>query len=260
MAEIKSFDITRLHQEEDFGFHKLAAVEAAKCTDEKLTPLYEVYLETIDAFDEALEPVRKDPRTETLASEDKARDSAYRGVKGQINLSMQHFDPDKAEVAKAANAIIKSYGDPTKLPYIEENGVLENLIKDLKVFDNHVEDDRPVIESTAIQTDRLSAIGAKEWLIQLEQANQRFMTLFSARNAAQAVMQTGLSTQARLNVDKAFWDWVRRINALAEVNGEETYLEAIQGVNRLIDYQQNVLTTRKGRAASKKEDDRPVIE
>ena len=261
MTQIKSLDLKKLHQEEDFGFHQLMLIETAKCTDAKVTPLREAYAAAFAQFDEVLKPGGKDPMTAQLLDIDNQRDQAYSGTSVQAHNMIKYFDPDKAAIAKEVSDIIDKYGDPRSLPYIKENGVIENLIQDLKAYDNPPKEDRPEIESTGIEHNRLSAIGLKEWVDQLEILNNRFIQLFSDRNAIQAATITGASKAKREETDKAYRAIVRRINALIEVNGEEDYLAVVNNMNKLIDYQQTILAARSTRNANKKKkDDRPEIE
>lgn len=264
MTEIKTFDLKKLRQEEDYGFHKLMIIETSKCTDAKVIPVNTAYTSAFAQFDEALKPGGKDPATAELTNLDTLRDQAYSGMSAAVRAMLNHFDPDKAAIAKAVYDIIKKYGNPTALGYLEENGVIENLVQELKAYDNPSDDDdRPVIESVEIVHDRLSAIGIKEWVDHLENLNKQFITAFSDRNAAQAAIQTGASKATRDATDKAYRDFVRRVNALVEVNGEEDYADMISKMNKLIDYQLSTLAARQTRNEKKKkgdDDDRPVIE
>ena len=133
-----------------------------------------------------------------------------------------------------------------------KNGVIENLVQDLKAYDNPAGGDRPEIESVEIEHNRLSAIGLKEWVDQLESLNKRFIQLFSDRNAIQATTITGASKAGREEADKAYRAFVKRVNALIEVNGEEDYLTVVNNMNKLIDYQQTILAARSTRNANKK--------
>lgn len=259
MVQVKSLDVKSLRQEEDFGFHKLMLIETAKCTDAKVVPLHKAYAAAFAYFDEVLKPGGKDPMTAQLYNLDSQRDQIYSGMAGQARNMIKHFDPDKIAIARTVSDIIDKYGDPRALPYIQENGVIENLVQELKAYDNP-EDDRPVIQSTGIEYDRLSAIGLKEWVDQLESLNNQFIQQFSERNAAQSAITTGASKKARTDADKAYQAIVKRINALIEVNGEEDYLEIVNKMNELIDYQQTTLAARSTRNAKKKnEDDRPIF-
>ena len=43
MSEIKGFDLSRLTQDENFGFHSFAIVEFEKCKDSKITEFVNNY-------------------------------------------------------------------------------------------------------------------------------------------------------------------------------------------------------------------------
>ena len=44
MSEIKGFDLSRLTQDENFGFHSFAIVEFEKCKDSKITELSLIHI------------------------------------------------------------------------------------------------------------------------------------------------------------------------------------------------------------------------
>lgn len=262
MTLVKNLNLKKLHQEEDFGFHQLMIIETAKCTDEKVVSLQKIYTDTFAAFDEALKPGGKDMSTLEVTNCDFQRDQTYMGMASHARNMTRHFDPDKARIAQQVCLLIDKYGNPCTRPYIEENGIIENLIQELKTFDNHQEDDRPVIESSEITTDRLTAIGLKEWVDHLEQLNKKFIQLFSERNATKSLIISGASKATRDATDKAYRSFVNRVNALIEVNGDTDYLDLVNKMNKLIDYQLSVLAARdtKNTNKKKKDDDRPVID
>lgn len=260
MLQIKSIDLKLLHQEEDFGFHKLMLIETAKCKNAKVVPRHTEYAEAFAHFDEVLKPGGKDPMTALVAKGVNDRNGIYTGMSGQARCMLKHFNPDKVAIAQGACDIIDKYDDPRPLAYIKASGVIENLIQDLKVFDNEEEEDRPTIESADIVNNRLSVIYLKEWVDELERLNNNFIKLFSDRNAAQAAIITGASKEAREEADKAFRALVRRVNALIETDGEDDFKDMVSKMNELIDYQQTTLNARATRNAKKKKDDRPPIE
>ncbi|MEG2066528.1 MAG: DUF6261 family protein, partial [Tannerellaceae bacterium] len=270
MGQIKELDLGKLRQEESFGFHTLANAETAKCKDEKLKPLQTDYNHALIGFDAALKTGGGNPLSETITQLDGQRDEAYSGLVAQIRNSVHHFDPDKAATAREADLILRKYGNPSALPYLEENGVLHNLIQELREFDNHPEGPIVVSVLTAstdrltastdrltASTDRLTTIGAAEWLERLETVNNQFLEVFSSRNTAQADVVTGASKATRMAVDDAYRAVVKRINALAEVNGETDYISYINALNALIDRQKSVLAARKTANKKKADDDRP---
>lgn len=82
-------------------------------------------------------------------------------------------------------------------------------------------------------------------MVRLKEANEKFISFFTNRNSQQATIVTGATKAARLETDAAYRAVVKRLNALAEVNGETDYLEIINNINRLIDRQKAILATRK---------------
>lgn len=256
MAEIKNFDLGHLHQEESFGFHQIAKGETAKCNDPKLTDLQAAYALAFNQFDVSLKQGGgENYLTSPIARLDEERDNAYRGFANHVRNMKAHFDPQKAEIARQAWLIINKYGDPCELPYLAENGVIYNLIQELEVFDNK-KDDGEHPDELAINTDedRLLLIGAREWLEQLKSLNELFVITFSDRNTGQAAIVTGATKAARQLVDKAYRNVVVRINALAEVNGDAAYIDAINAINTLIGRQRAIMAARKTNNAKKKEE------
>lgn len=261
MTKIKNLDLTKQHQEEALGFHQLASAETAKCNDAKFTPLQTAYKTAIERFDEALKTGGASVLSDQLADLDARRDKAYSGLAAQIKNAQNHFDAAKATAAKEANLILRKYGVPNPLSYVEENGVIHNIIQDLETFDAGNDsggDDggedilslsAPASRATA---NRLALIGAREWLDHLKSVNNEFLALFAQRNIEQSATVTGASTATRTAVDAAYQAAVTRINALAEVNGEADYIDVINALNRLIDRQKAVLAARKTTNANAK--------
>lgn len=279
MKEIKNVDLSRFLQNQDFGFHSIAISEISTCTDEKVTGLTTKYRTCFQKFDEVLKTGGGNPMTKQIADADSLQDKLYRGLAAQNKTMLNHFDPVKAEIARNVDLILKRNGNPCSLPYLQEDSVIKNLIQDLEAF-NNPEDDRPEIESVdektgdgpaTVQiegvTGRLAKIGLLEWKEQLKAANINFMALYSSRNAQDAQVIAGATTEARKAADQAYYDVVKRINALININGEEDYLTIVNNLNQLIDKELAVVATRQTATAKrkKKEDsempsDRPVIE
>lgn len=258
--EIKSLNLSYLRQEEAFGFHKLAKDETAKCTDSKLASLQQTYVSAFNSFDESLKQGGgENVLTVSITKQDAVTDTMYRGLKAQIINMESYFDPQISEIARQARLILNKYGDPTYLPYLEECGVLHNLIQELETFDNIPTEDKPESIDTEITTNRLQAINARGWLQQLKIENEKFLALFSERNQQQATIVTGASKANRQATDTAYRDVVKRINALAEVNGPEAYADVINSLNSLIARQQSILASRSTKNAKKKkgDDDKP---
>ena len=77
------------------------------------------------------------------------------------------------------------------------------------------------------------------------------MQLFKQRNTQQSTIETGTTRQARKKADDAYRAVVKRINALIEVNGDESFASLVATLNNLIDRQKSVQAARNTRNASK---------
>lgn len=278
MTFIKDVNLASFLLNQNFGFHTLAIAETRKCNDAKLTDLQTVYDTKYNAYDEVLKISGKSASTQPIADADKLQDDMYRGLASQNKVMQKHFDPVYAEIARQVDIILNKYGNPCKLPYLQEDSVLKNLVQDLEVFNNHQEeDDRPVIESIEEEsplsvlenvTNRLEKIGLWEWLVQLKAANAKFAELYAARNEQDATIITGATKAAGLETDQAYYNVVRRINSLADINGTDNYKTVINNINQLIDKEHASLTAHRTTVAKRnkkkqegdKDDDRPVID
>lgn len=257
MSEIKYHDPSRLRQEEAFGFHKVATAEMEKCTDAKFVPAYQTYKTSYDTFDEALKQGGgENVLSQSVKAQDAVCDKLYRGLNNQVSTMEGFFDPAIAEVARQARIILKKYGNPTALPYLEEAGVLHNLIQELEAFDGVSDSDSPdEISADEITTNRLAAIHIDGWVTRLKAETARFLDLFAERNAQDATVVTGATKAARLATDSAYRAAVRRINALAEVNGDADYIDVINAMNTLIDRQTAILKARATKSANKRKEE-----
>jgi hypothetical protein len=222
-------DTSGLRNEEHFGYLSLVDAEFKKCNSPLFTSPYAGFLNGLNAYDAALERSRGSFLTRPLAEADARRDAAYRGLAERVHAGTRHFNPERANEARQVEVILSRYGNPVSLPYIQENGVMLNLVQDL---------DKPAWRA------RLATLDAEEWLDELKTSNDEFISLFSTRNEEQAGTMTGLAREARLVATRAYQACVTRLNALAEVEGPDAYAPVIAAVNRLVEYQKNVLRAR----------------
>ena len=257
MAEIKVYNTAIAHQEEAFGFHKVAVAEMAKCKDAKFAPVYQIYKAAYDTFDNALKQGGGEHAlSQPIVAQDTVCDKLYRGLNSQVSTMEGFYDPALAEVARQARIILKKYGNPTALPYLEEAGVLHNLIQEQEAFDGVSDSESPdEISADEITTNRLAAIHIDGWVTRLKTEAARFLELFAARNAQNATIVTGATKAARLAADNAYRAAVKRLNALAEVNGDTDYIDVINAMNTLIDRQTAILKARATKSANKRKEE-----
>ena len=255
MSEIKGFDLSRLTQDENFGFHSFAIVEFEKCKDSKITEFVNNYKVKYNVFDGSMKVSGGEKvLSYDVTRLDKVRDDAYRGLKRQNNVAMNDFDPVIAEIARQIDIILRRNGDPCSLPYLAENSAVINLIQDLEEFDNHSEEEeRPgelsdptnsPLDGVSLEdvTNRLQMAGLERWVMRLkEAADAATDASFVAIRGYEHSENNGPGAKGHQNV----YNSSDYLNALAEGNGETDYLEIINNINRLIDRQKAILATRK---------------
>lgn len=132
MKTIKSFNLSPLHVEEDFGFLKQFHDEAvtlrggsggdSESPDEiadDVNPVLDNQISAfetkLDAFDEALKSSSSLPSTALATDADVERDSAWRGANAYVKAMTDHPDPASATTATEVKRLFDTYGDPTSL-------------------------------------------------------------------------------------------------------------------------------------------------
>ena len=264
-TEIKSINMTRMRQAEDYTFHSLALAEMRTCEEASFAEVLAAYEAAFEAFDAVLKTSGgEDPLTKAVTDADAATDRCYTGLAASVRALLYHYDPAIAELARRMLIIIDRYGNPTNLSYLEEYGVIDNLLQDLRAFDTEEvgstedgsgeeeEEERPGgLSLLTTDTHNLTTLGLDGWVAQLQQCRDRFMTLFAQRNTKQATIETGKTKEARWAADEAYRAAVKRINALIEINGSEAYASIVANLNRLIDRQKSIQAARDTRNAAK---------
>jgi hypothetical protein len=235
---IESFDVNRLRLEESYGFLNYARLEFNYCKDGLFTPVLKWFTEGMVAFDKVLESPRGSILTAALAAMDAERDRCYRELLERVALGMRHFDGGIAYDSLVVQRIISSYDNPTKLEYMQETGVMLNLIADLKETQIYL---------------ILKELGADVWLDRLEQQQQAFDIMYRDR-LEQGKAQVGAVKEARMVATRAYQACVTRMNAMIEINGSDEEIEEIvASVNWLIANRKELIRARDTRAAKRKE-------
>ena len=261
-TEIKSINMTRMRQAEDYTFHSLALAEMRTCEEASFAEVLAAYEAAFEAFDAVLKTSGgEDPLTKAVTDADAATDRCYTGLAASVRALLYHYDPAIAELARRMLIIIDRYGNPTNLSYLEEYGIIDNLLQDQRAFDTEETDSSSTTEpddeeeerpgGLSMDTHNLTTLGLDGWVGQLQQCRDRFMTLFAQRNTKQATIETGKTKEARWTADEAYRAAVKRINALIEINGSEAYASIVANLNRLIDRQKSIQAARDTRNAAK---------
>ena len=126
----------------------------------KLSAFAESFEKQLKVYDEVLVLERGNVLSLKLTDADKKRDDAYRALAGIVKTYTVFPEEEKADAALKLLHVIGKYGKGIdRLPYLQESGVLANLLQDLELAENKA---------------LLSLLHLDEWLMKLKEACTEF--------------------------------------------------------------------------------------
>ena len=103
----------------------------------KLSAFAESFEKQLKVYDEVLVLERGNVLSLKLTDADKKRDDAYRALAGIVKAYTVFPEEEKADAALKLLHVIGKYGKGIdRLPYLQESGVLANLLQDLELAEN----------------------------------------------------------------------------------------------------------------------------
>jgi hypothetical protein len=198
-------------------FHDL--VEQHNAETLKIKPLFDDYLPLYNRVEDALKKIVKSEFTAKIHEADKARDEIYLGIVETNTAALRHFNPTVRQAAERLKILFDTYGNVVNKPLNEETSAIYNILQELK----------------GKYTADAESVGLTEWVIELETRNQTFEALVKERFDETASRTTDIvMKQARAQLDEVYKTIVERINALAVVEGVESYEVFIKTLNAVI--------------------------
>lgn len=229
----------KLRNEEHFQFQS-----EFKELVERFTPVtlgietaFAAYLPLYANEAEALDVIRKSAVTDEIANADHLRDTTFRGMCDTVKGATNHFTPTKREAAERIQIAIDHFGNINTKPYDEQTASIKTLLADL---------------NTAYSED-VTTLRLEEWITELQANNDAFEALMNERYSDDAGKTQLKMKEVRKEVDAAYHTITTRIDALAVVNGPETYTPFVNELNTRIEKYNNMLAQRKGRNAKSDE-------
>lgn len=238
MVQIKSLDISRLRNDEDFGYQtRVVNLAVAMLSQDVDKPVVDAYKAALTAFDAALKQAAKNSQTEAVVAADEVVDRLYTGLTLYLRSLTYHPVEATRIAAEGVLVIIDKYGKLTGLPYNQQYGVLLNSMQEL----------------TALTEETFTLLHLADWLAELSSAIARFQNARDMQTAEQSNYQVGLVKDTRTAADAAYKQFVASINAFAIAFGETNYATFINQMNVMIADVQAELKARKTRAENAKE-------
>ncbi len=240
MKQINDLGTTRLRNEELFGHvKKTLSSGRAMLPSEEAKVILDEFEESINKFDEQLELSRKNSFTTKQLDADQEFDRTFVHAFEYARI-MPYFPVlAAAEAAEKILAIFERYGNFTQLGYTEEYAKAHNLVQDVEALGEAV----------------LTAANFTPWLDELKLKHAQFTVLRESKQAEDTNTITGATKEARKEVEEAYRIFVKKINAMCLIMGEEKYGPYIDQVNTYVAEMQTILKARTTRNANKKEEE-----
>lgn len=229
MKQIINFNKTKLAAEASYQFHLGIQARIKADTPAKLGITEEVvpYDNGILRMDRALETLSKSAFTDKMVAADEKRDKIIRLMQAQVESSEAYPDAAEQEACKRVKVLFDSYRNIANEAQEKETGMCRNLIQDLR--------------SDTFKAD-VTLLGLDKWVTRLEEANEEFDALVESRITESQGKITGGVAEPRKQTEAAYETIVRKVNALAIVNGDAEYADFIDYVNARIAYFKTILS------------------
>ena len=234
MEKIMTVDFSHYRMGESFEFNKMAAEQFFKCNNEMFIPFAAKHRQKFEAFDNELKKPTFTVQSEQLSELDYFRDNAFAAICSSVEHGLRCSMEPRVEAARRLDSILRRYGNLKDLPYMQESGMITNLLQDL---------------GTPQAAADLQLISAGLWFDDLQANNNKFIALFDTRNTEEAAVETGATRAARRAAEEAYKAAVQCINTLIALNGITSYAEIVNNLNNLIARQKTIIKTRTGKAS-----------
>lgn len=207
MKEINlKFNITRARNAEHYQFHSdvLDIITTGFASAQKIDSLRDTYQQLFDTENECYLSNRAYKDTLDIETADKMRDDLFLYLSQTIATGKLCPIADKKSAAQTLDYVIDPYRGAPRLNYASNTAAIQDFI--LKIRE-------------ARNSDAINALGLKEAVDALEEANKAFNALYSGRSTEVLSRATSEKMKSiRPQVDKAYKETVSAINALYEVN------------------------------------------
>ena len=209
----------------------------------KLASFAAAFEAQLKAYDDVLVLERGNALSVKISQADAERDNALKALINVVKAYTLFPEDEKADAAlKLLHAIGKYGSGIDRLPYLQESGILANLLQDLELTEN----------AEAIQLLHLG-----DWVAKLKEATARFDGLFVSRESDNSTKLSGKVKEARQLVQAEFERLAVLVNAYEVVYGTDAYASLTAKINEAVNYVRQQVARR---GARPKPDEVPVTE
>lgn len=167
---------------------------------------------------------------------DAERDNALKALVNVVKAYTLFPEEEIADAALKLLHVIEKYGKGiVRLPYLQESGILSNLLQDLALQE---------------YTDAIGLLHLEDWVTKLREAAARFDELFVSRETDNSTKLSGRVKEIRQAVQADFEQLAVWVNAYEVVYGTEGYAELSARINEAVSYARRQTARRGTRTSS----------
>ena len=195
--------------------------------------VWNTFAATMEGYDEAYAQARKWSQTAEINELDAARDSALSAFLNALKAMVASPNTTKKAAAKKLQFIRDKYQLSTSDEYMKETTAIRQMVQE--------------VEATADAMTALTTTGLDDWFTDLKEKNEAFLAKMNERTAAQAGQEKGIVRDRRNQVELAYKNVVKLINAMAicEIPSGFDFTAPINLLNAEIEHYRQILA-RKG--------------
>ena len=237
MAEIQEISLGRMNNGAHYMYVAdiLARAEEHASLSSKLSKQMTAFKAAVEEEDRCLKLSQKNMLTDQIADADYDRDALFGIYKSGVTRYADMRNPAYSAPAKILLQHVKDYGIDPQMQLNQETGLLINFTHDL-------------VEKYATEVEEL---GYTKLVQLLQEANEKVRSLTAERTDERAKSTVAAMKQARAATDLAYRNWVKGVNALAILEGDEDYAELIDYVNtEIVQYKRQVLKQKASKSES----------
>ncbi|MBQ7179923.1 MAG: hypothetical protein IJR87_01370 [Bacteroidaceae bacterium] len=236
--QLASLDVTRMDITTVLGFFMQikGLIMANNALATALSTVWTAFTDALTAFDNAYAQTRKWMQTEDLKELDDARDTSLRGFINALKAMLATPNAEKAAAARRVQFVREKYSIDAADEYMKETSAISQMVQEMEA---------------GSQAD-LALLGLDEWLADLKSKNEAFLAKMNERTDEQAGMQKGIVRDTRLQVEAAYRDVVKLLNAMAicEVPAGLDFNAPIDRLNAEIEHYRQILARKGGGSGS----------
>lgn len=158
--------------------------------------------------------------TSKMDDKDDEREVLNTGFMHLIENGLRHFDPDKQSAAETLKHMVDKYGNFHRKTNADETVAIRSMCNELLSAEN-----QPYLATLA---------DGVEWVTRIQTVNEEYSALYELRNAETNGTHVVTSREARQVTDPCYTAIIKRVTALANINGEADYLSFINQLNGFI--------------------------